>query len=212
MITNMTGARGVGRPRTFDDAAVFAATGRALNRLGYTRLTLAAVAEELGSSPPALSKRFRSKRRLLLEFGEWSVGAAEERFRLVRRTHASPLEALQARLLLPAETRPDEADNPEAFARYLSFYLETAQDPEFRQLWERHFQAGEEQIGLSLEQARAAGELAAACDVPRLARTLHAALTGAALLATIDSRQTMRERLLEGFDSVVGPHRAHGQD
>jgi len=207
MITNKPRARGAGRPRTFDDDAVFAATARALIRLGYARLTLAAVADELGSSPPALSKRFRSKRRLLLEFGEWSVRATEERFQQVRRTHASPLEALQARLLLPAETRPDEADDPEGFSRHLAFYLETARDPEFRALWARRFQISEGQIILSLDQARAAGELAADCDVPRLSRTLQAALTGAALLATIDPRQAMRERLLEVFASVVGPHR-----
>ena len=211
MITNAPPPRGAGRPRTFDDDAIFAATARALIRLGYTRLTLAAVAEELGSSPPALSKRFRSKRRLLLEFGEWSVRATEERFQQVRRAHASPLEALQAHLL-PTETRTDEADDAEGFSRHLAFYLETARDPEFRELWDRRFQIGEEQIVLSLDQARAHGELAACCDVPRLSRTLQAALTGAALLATIDPRQSMRERLLEVFESVVGPHRTRARD
>src|SRR5215831_8245675 len=56
------------RPRTVSDDQIFAATARAVTRLGPTRLTLADVADEVGLSAAALVQRFGSKRGLLLAF------------------------------------------------------------------------------------------------------------------------------------------------
>src|SRR5687767_10768486 len=112
MITNEAAQREIGRPRVFSDDDVFAATARAVARLGYASLTVEAVAAEVGCTGPALIRRFGSKRGLLRAYLERANAVSLARFRRVRQAHASPLEALRARFRIPTEERPDEVAPP----------------------------------------------------------------------------------------------------
>jgi AcrR family transcriptional regulator len=208
MITNSsTSHKTVGRPRSFEDDAIFEAVARVLSRIGLSRLTLAAVAQELNCTAPALIKRFGSKRNLLLEVTAWMVRTSARQFREARREHASPLEALLARLLAEMGERNGEPAGPADFANTLAFYIETSKDPEFRSIWEQWIQEFEAEAVRLCEEAVAAGELDARCDVVLLARTLHLALAGAGILWVGNPHRTAEERLRETFGVIVGPYR-----
>ena len=58
------------RPRKVSDEEVFAATYRAMQRLGPGDLTLAEIAAEAGVTAGALAQRFGSKRALLLALAD----------------------------------------------------------------------------------------------------------------------------------------------
>src|SRR5687767_11625228 len=123
MITNKQSPRETGRPRTFTDDDIFAATARAVTHLGYARLTLQAVAAEVGCSGPALIRRFGSKQALIAAYLEQSNAVSLERFRAVRAAHPAPLEARRARFRIPTEERLDEVAPPAAYINLVLFHL-----------------------------------------------------------------------------------------
>jgi len=196
----------VGRPREVEDEAIFGATGRALSRLGYARLSLAAVASEAGVSPAMLVKRFGSKRDLLLAFFDWSIASSRALFAAARQEHASPLGSLLARFLL----RLEYTNDPVSVANVLSFYTETIGDPEFAERGARRLRMQHAEIQRLLDEAVARGELVA-CDTARVGRVLLAAMNGALLLWEPDAARSMNDGLRDVFDVVLGPLRAAGR-
>jgi AcrR family transcriptional regulator len=198
----LAGAAVAGRPREVADDAIFAATERALARVGYSRLSLAGVAGELAIAPATLVKRFGSRRALLLGFFAWSNRRSADQFAAARLEHGRPLEALTARLLGRARPEPDRA----AAVNLGSFYLETMADPEFRRL-----AAERERIRLAglrrlLEEAVALGELRGG-DLDRLGRVLLAATYGAYQMWAFDESRTLAEWLQDALDSILAPLR-----
>jgi AcrR family transcriptional regulator len=191
-----------GRPRTFPDEAIFAATERALARVGYSRLSLGQVAAEVAIAPPKLVKRFGSRRGLLLAFFAWSNRRSLARFAAARREHERPLDALAARLLAGARPEPERA----AAVNLAAFYLETMADPEFR-----HMAAERERIRLDglrglLAEAVALGDLRAP-DLDALARVLLAATYGAYQMWAFDEGGALADWLLDALDTILAPLR-----
>ena len=90
MVSTMPVVREVGRPRSFEDDAIFAATARVIARVGHDGLTLAAIAEEVGCSAPALVQRFGSKRALVRAYIEWSIDNIQQRWDKVSAPELSP--------------------------------------------------------------------------------------------------------------------------
>src|SRR5438067_3576429 len=84
------------RPRKVSDEDVFAATMRAMSRLGPGELTLAKIAAEAGVTAGALVQRFGSKRALLLALSQQAATGADDFIRELLRKHTSPLAALRA--------------------------------------------------------------------------------------------------------------------
>src|SRR5947209_3188918 len=84
------------RPRKESDEEVYAATMRAMSRLGPGALTLAEIGAEAGVTAGALVQRFGSRRALLLALSRHAAGGAAELVRGLAREHASPLAALRA--------------------------------------------------------------------------------------------------------------------
>jgi AcrR family transcriptional regulator len=198
------GAR-VGRPRTFDDADIFEATARIVGRVG-SQLTLATVAAEVGCTGQALYKRFGSKRNLLLAFADWLNAISAERYRQARSEHGSPLAALYARVLMPAETRPDELHNPSTLAQSLTFCLESIADEAFRVKWEQRDRMLSAELSRLLAAAQNAGELDPQADPQALGESLHLALMGAALVGSWRQGETVAERFRTVLETVLGPH------
>jgi len=199
------GRRG-GRPRLFDDEAVFAAVGHSLGRVGLRELGLSSVADELGCTQQALYKRFGSRRALLLGYASWSSVRSAESFREVREAHRSPLAALVARVTLPAEGRHDEMFTPTSTGRLLSLRLETADDPEFRAIWERRSRTHEREIVMLLGAARDAGELLEISDPHELGRTLHRALLGTVVQAVWSAEEPVEEQVRATMAAVLRPY------
>jgi AcrR family transcriptional regulator len=204
MITN---SRDVGRPRSFEDDAIFKATSTVLARDGHSRLTLAAVAEQLGCTPPALSKRFGSKRGLLLGFAAWSRRLTEERICRVAASPGAPLDLLAGFILGTVSGQAAEWSGAPGLANLLVFNIETAMDPEFRVIWLEHTLLYEEAFARWLRDAQTAGDLEPACDISVLARALLAGFTGAAVRWTAESQASVEARYREVIEAIIGPCR-----
>ncbi len=205
--------RHVGRPRTFTDDDIFAGVSRVLTRLGFPRLTIATLADEVGCTGPALIKRFGSRLDLLSAYLHWANESSRQRFNDARRQHTSPLGALRGRFEQPVNERLDEAADPAGFAYLIGFLITASTEPGLVPVLKQRYDVFHEEISSLLEDAVAAGELRE-CDSNRLSRTLLETLIGAALLWDYSSSwtadgngQPVEYRLGEVVAEVLEPYR-----
>ena len=190
------------RPRTVSDEEIFAATARAVGRVGPTRLTLAHVAREVKLSPAALVQRFGSKRALLLALARQAPAAADDCFVAIRAKHASPIDALIA----AATDMAAHVKSPEELANSIAFLQIDLSDPEFRAPaldQSKHVLAGYEAL---LHDAIAAGEIAN-CDVPRVARAIQAITGGSLINWAIRREGKVATFVRRDLDTVLAPLR-----
>jgi AcrR family transcriptional regulator len=199
-------AREVGRPRVFSDDAIFTATQLTLAREGYGRLTLDAIAREIGCTRQALVRRFGSKHALVLAYLDWSLGHVANGYRTVRESTSSPLAALRARFIWPAEQRPREIGDPTSQANILSFFIGAREDPEFSERLAEINQVYEAEIAGLLQSAIEVGELRAGTDAVTLSHILFAATTGEVVLWAAYPKGDVVERLGAIFDAIVAPY------
>jgi AcrR family transcriptional regulator len=200
-----------GRPRTFQDDDFFRATTRVILKQGYSGLTLGAVAEELGCTGAAVSRRFGSKRGLVAGYLDWTLLQVEQRYRQVREAYRSPLVALRARGTIPAGQRIEEIGDPSDPAQQANtgaFFASLRCDPAFRQILDRHREASEREAAEFLQAALDAGELIP-CDPVVVGNALIAAWIGTTMYWPGDSvAETLVDRLGTIFDTIIGPYRA----
>lgn len=204
----LTSTRDAGRPRTFEDDAFFVATWDVLVAEGHSRVTLSAVADRVGCTAPALSKRFGSKRGLLLGFADWACNAIEDRVRRAQDAPGAPLDQLTGFVLRSVDSQAAQWHGPRGLANLFVFHMETAADPDFEAIWLRRTQLYERAFTAWLNRARAAGELAAGCDAGLLARVLYAGLTGVAVRWTAEPETSIEERYREVLSIVLDPFRS----
>ena len=190
------------RPRTTSDAQIFAATHRAVSRLGPVKLTLAKVAAEASISPATLVQRFGSKRGLLLAFAANGSAAAGNEMAVIRDAHSSPLEALQAL----ADCVAGLAQTPEILANNLAFLQIDLVDPDFRKLADGHARAMRLEIRKFLDDAVKSGELQP-CDTGRLALAVAGMMNGSLLQWAIDREGDVKARMREDLDTLLRPRR-----
>lgn len=200
----------VGRPRGVEDAVILRATADVIGRVGPAKLTLAAVAREVGLVPGTLVQRFGSKRGLLLALAEQSAKGADALPGRVREEHASALGALAALIVEPMARMA----TPETYANHLAFLCIDLTDPEFR----RHALAMHQAQGRAIEEllteALLTGGLRAGTDVATLTRSVQAITAGAGLTWALDRQGTLAQRLRQELDHVLSPHLppGHGND
>lgn len=191
------------RPRTVTDAAIFAATARAISRSGLSRLTLARVAEEVGLTAGALVRRFGSKRKLLLALSEDSVAGLAPRFAAIRQAHRSPLAALYAY----AGEAEDWVRTPEELANNLAFLETDLVDPEFRAPALAFFRAERAEIRALLEAAVKKGELAGTLDAKRTAAAVQVAINGSRITWAVLQEGTLTQWTRTNLDTLLLPAR-----
>jgi TetR/AcrR family macrolide resistance operon transcriptional repressor len=201
--------REVGRPRVFSDDAIFSATERTLSREGYGRLTLDAIARDIGCTRQALVRRFGSKHSLVRAYLDWSIAQTAKRYQEVRAANPSPLVALRARFLWPAEQRPREIGDPTSQANILSFFIGARDDPEFRERLATINQVYEDEIATFLACAIEKGELREA-DPRELSHTLIAITTGEVVLWAANPEGDVIQRIGRVFDAVIAPYLVEG--
>lgn len=187
------------RPRATSDAQIFAATHRAVSRLGPIRLTLARVAAEAGVSPAMLVQRFGSKRGLLLAFAEHGVSSEDEMMAGIR-AQPSPLAALRAF----ADCVAGLAPTPEVLANNLAFLQIDLVDPDFQKLADRQARSMRQEIRKFLDDAVKSGELQR-CDTARLALAVAGMMNGSLLQWAIDREGSVRERVQADLDTLLRP-------
>ncbi|HEX7138923.1 MAG TPA: TetR/AcrR family transcriptional regulator [Vicinamibacterales bacterium] len=190
------------RPRATSDAQIFAATYRAVSRLGPVKLTLAKVAAEAGVSPATLVLRFGSKRGLLLAFAENGTAGAGDEVDVIRRKHSSPLEALAAF----ADCFAGLAPTPEVLANNLAFLQIDLVDPDFRKLADAQAQSTRREIRKFLDDAVESGELQP-CDTGRLALAVAGMMNGSLLQWAIDREGDVKKRMRADLDTLLRPRR-----
>jgi AcrR family transcriptional regulator len=186
---------------------VFAATYRAMTRVGPGELTLAAIAAEAGVTAGALVQRFGSKRALLLALSERAAASAGDFLRDLAAAHASPLAAVRAY----AECMAHLAESPAALARSLAYLQIDLTDPEFRAHLAVQGRATRAGLEALLARAAEAGELAPGTDVRALARTVETVLAGSLLTWAHYQDGTPQPAgpwLVQDVDAVLAPHLA----
>jgi AcrR family transcriptional regulator len=188
------------RPRKVSDDDVFAATHRAMSRLGPGELTLAEIAAEAGVTGGALVQRFGSKRDLLLLLFRRSAGSAGDMMRALRARHPSPLAALRAY----AECMGDLARSPAAFVRNLAYLEVDLADDDFHACLLQQARATRAALRQWVSEAVSVGELRA--EPRMLARTIETVVSGS-LLTWATYRQGGAARWIKAdLDAVLAPY------
>src|SRR5438067_698603 len=136
------------RTRVLSNAAVLAATGRAISSKGPGRLTLADVADEVGLSPATLLQRFGSKRELLLALAAQAASQLQADFRQAA-PHASVLEALRNVLL----GMVSGIGSAEEMANHVAFLHLDLSDADFKAHAQTHARAFREGVLRLLDAA-----------------------------------------------------------
>lgn len=190
------------RPRKVSDEEVFAATYRAMQRLGPGDLTLAEIAAEAGVTAGALAQRFGSKRALLLALADGAAASAGDMVRTIRASHRSPLQAVRAY----AECLAQLAASPAVLARNLAYLQIDLADPEFRQRLATQGRASRAALLELLGEAVAHGELKRATDPRALVRAVEVALNGALFTWAFYQEGTAVGFMRSAVDAVLAPH------
>lgn len=192
-----------GRPRGIEDAAILRAAVDVIGRVGPARLTLAAVAGEVGLVPGTLVQRFGSKHGLLLALAAQSAKDAAALPGRGWQQHGSPLAALTALVV----TSMTPMATPESFANHLAFLCLDLTDPQLHEHALAVHQAHGRAVAALLAAAVSAGELRAGTDVPALAGSVQAVTAGAGLTWALDRQGTLPERLSRELRAVLAAHR-----
>jgi AcrR family transcriptional regulator len=191
------------RPRETTDAAIMAATHRAMTRIG-PRLTLADVAYEAGISPATLVQRFGSKRGLLLAFVAGGASGLREEFARLRQGAGTPLGAVYA----TADCMAAMAPTPETLSNSLAFLQMDLVDPDFHRHALAHSRTMQAELKTLLDEAVASGEIRR-CDTGRLARAVQVVLGGALLQWAIDRDGKAVDRLRDDLHTLLAPRLTH---
>jgi AcrR family transcriptional regulator len=191
------------RPRTLTDGDVLQAAGRVIGRVGPNRLTLAAVAAEVGLAPATLLQRFGSKRALLLAVAEQAAATATESFTTTAAAAATPLDALLQAMSRMARV----VATPEELANQLAFLEMDLNDPEFHRLALQHASAVRDAIQALLAEAVAAGQLRG-CDPAVLAHAVQVTYNGSLLTWAIYRQGQAADQVRHDLALLLEPYRS----
>ena len=193
------------RRRKADDADVFAALVRVMERVGPAELTLRAIAAEAGVTAGALVQRFGSKRALLLAHARYAAATGDIGFGpppAVRTV--SPLSEIRDAIAVYARL----AQTPRAAVRNLAYLHNDLTDPVLRRHLlraSRDTRARYEQI---LTDAVAAGDLRPDTDVKTVARMMDVTLGGSFLVWALYREGPAAEWLRQDLETLLKPYLA----
>jgi AcrR family transcriptional regulator len=174
---------------------------RAITRLGPARLTLAAVAREVGLSAAALVQRFGSKRQLLLAVAAQAPEGNAALFQMLRDRNPSYVAAL----LAMADCMAIMGSTPAEISNTLAFLQIDLTDPAFHRLALKSSGAVHAGIRALVKDAIAAGELSR-CNADRLAHALQAAMNGSLLNWAIHRDGTLQAWIRRDIETVLAPY------
>lgn len=192
------------RRRKASDEDVFAATFRAMQRLGPGELTLAEIAAEAGLTAGALVQRFGSKRDLLLAYAAGAAESSGDFLQNLRATHVSPLATLRDYAGCMASLAP----SPAALARNLAYLQIDVADPDFRTHLLAQYRTTRAGILRLIKEAIEVGELDAGTPAQSLTRAIEAALSGALFTWAIYREESAEAWLHSIVDAVLRPYLA----
>ena len=190
-----------GRPRTVSDEAIFDAVRTVVTEVGPSGLTLAAVADRVGLTAPALTQRFGSKRNLLLAHAQAAATGIDDVFTRVRSTSPTALSALRAALLkLTAGI-----DTRHAIANHLALLRLDLTDPDLGAHAAKQSRLFRRAITQLIEEAITTGEIDST-DPTKLADTIYTVYNGALVTWAIDGTGSLARWLSQRLDRVLAHH------
>jgi AcrR family transcriptional regulator len=195
------------RPRKASDDEIFSATYRAMERLGPTELTLAAIAAEAGLTAGALVQRFGSKHGLQVALAGALAESAGGMIRALREKHDSPLAAIRDY----AECMAQMAKTPEALARNLAYLTVDIADPALRKhllVQSRATRAGLQEL---LDEAVRRRELRRGTGTAALSRTLETVIGGALFSWAVYREGSAARCMRDHVDAVLAPYQPRRQ-
>jgi AcrR family transcriptional regulator len=191
------------RPRKASDEEVFAATQRAMMRLGPAQLTLHEIAVEAGLTAGALVQRFGSKRGLLVAMMETLADGPRQYFAELRTAHGSPLAAIYAY----ADCFGQMGETPATLAHHLSYLQLDLTDPDFLRYTSAQARATREELRGLLDAAVAAGELTKGVDTAALARAVEVTISGSLMTWPFYREKPLPAWMRDDLDRLFEPHR-----
>lgn len=190
------------RPRLKPDSEILAAAGRAIQKHGPVRLTLADVGKEAGMAPATLLQRFGSKRGLLLAVAKQGASGVREEFARIRAEHRSPLRALEG----VARCMAQMTTTPETLIHGLAFLQIDLADPDFHALALAHARQFREEIRKLLDEAVRSGELRR-CPTARLANAVQGMMGGSMLNWAIHRDGKAEVWIAADIETLLRPYR-----
>jgi len=194
------------RRRKAEDADVFAALVRVMQRRGPAELTLREIAREAGVTAGALVQRFGSKRAMVLAHARHAAATGDVGLTIPAPKTSSPLKVLRSVAAMYAQL----ADSPRAAVRNLAYLLNDLADPVLRRHLLRLSRGARAWYEELLTDAVAARELGPDTDVRMLARLIEVTLRGSILNWTLYREGAAADWLREDLDEVLRPHLMRG--
>jgi AcrR family transcriptional regulator len=194
------------RRRKAEDADVFAALVRVMQRRGPAELALREIAAEAGVTAGALVQRFGSKRAMLLAHARHAAATGDTGVTVSVPRTASPVETLRSITKMYAQL----AGSPRAALRNLAYLHNDLADPVLRRHLLRLSRAARVWYEERLTDALAAGELRADTRVPALARLIEVTLRGSLLNWTLYRDGSAAGWLRKDLDAVLQPYLTRG--
>ena len=190
------------RRRKAEDADVFAAMSRLMQRVGPDELTLVAIAAEAGITAGALVQRFGSRRELMLTHWKQAANPKRDLSPAPEAPPDSPLEALRGIAAVYARL----ATSPGAALRNLAYMQRDAADPVIRRHVLRHARAARAHVAQLVADAVARGELRPGTDVAELAHTIDVTLLGSLLSWALHRDGSATTYFRRNLDTVLRPY------
>jgi AcrR family transcriptional regulator len=190
------------RRRKAEDADVFEALVRVMQRRGPAELTLREIAAEAGVTAGALVQRFGSKREMLLAHARHAAATGDTGVTVRRLRTSSPLETLRSAAALYAQL----ASSPRAAVRNLAYLHNDLADPVLRRHLLRLSRAARGWYEALLTDAVAARELRADTDVRGLARLIEVTLRGSFLNWALYREGSAADWLRQDLDAMLRPY------
>lgn len=190
------------RPREYSDREIYQAIYSALGKYGYASLTLDNIAREVGISPAALSKRFGSKKNLLLRYMDMVIESTRLAFAERLSLPGPKLETLKL-LLVPALGQVGDA---KSLANITSLFIESVSDPDLLERSRIRMQVIDDGVQRFIREAIDSGELPSLGrnDAETTARVLQAAIAGSFMIWLNDPGISLESWLDDCFSIVLG--------
>lgn len=188
------------RPQVYSDDRIFESISIVLAKQGYEALTLNNIAEQAKLSPAILSKRFGSKRGMLLAYYESLVTVTQKGFSDVS-TRSLPLVEALTEIFTQWH---DFIKKPQECANFMILYLKLDIDPEFIEISKKRHRIIDAEVQAILEEGVRRGEIQCQ-DIAEMSRVLQAAVTGATMLWCRDDVNIDPRKLIAAcINMIVG--------
>lgn len=191
-----------GRPKKISDEKIFAATQRAMARLGPDELTLADIADEAGVTASALAQRFGSKRSLLLAVMRAFSGSATPMFEALREEATSCVQVIYRY----GECMARIAETPELLARNLAWLHLDLTDSDFRACLQTNARATRKELIQLINEAIDKRELTGSEDAALLASAIEAVISGTLMSWAVAGKGSARTIMKRNLNALMFPY------